>query len=70
MKTKVRQEMSEKNPEALQQGLEKLLKDHYDLRQKSVTQKLDNPRILTETRRQIALYKTLIRQRELAADPK
>jgi ribosomal protein L29 len=67
MNKKIRQEMSEKNVEALQQGLEKLQRDHFDLRQKAVAEKLSNPRQLTKTRREIALFKTLIRQRELAA---
>ncbi len=67
MNKKVRQEMKEKNVEALTQGLEKLHREHYDLRSQSVTQKLDDPKKLTKIRRQIALHKTLLKQREAAA---
>ena len=64
MKAKQVQEMTDKE---LQNKLNELKSELFFLRFKNATNQLTNPMVLVETRRDIARIKTVIRQRELAA---
>ena len=57
-------EMTDKE---LQNKLNELKSELFFLRFKNATNQLTNPMVLVETRRDIARIKTVIRQRELAA---
>lgn len=50
----------------LQNKLNELKSELFFLRFKHATNQLTNPKVLTETKRDIARVKTVIRQRELA----
>jgi large subunit ribosomal protein L29 len=64
MKAKQVHEMTDKE---LQTKLNELKAELFFLRFKNATNQLTNPMVLVETRRDIARIKTVIRQRELAA---
>ena len=64
MKAKQVHEMTDKE---LQNKLNELKSELFFLRFKNATNQLTNPMVLVETRRDIARIKTVIRQRELAA---
>lgn len=64
MKAKQVHEMTDKE---LQNKLTELKSELFFLRFKNATNQLTNPMVLVETRRDIARIKTVIRQRELAA---
>ena len=64
MKAKQVHEMTDKE---LQNKLNELKSELFFLRFKNATNQLTNPMVLVETRRDIARTKTVIRQRELAA---
>ena len=64
MKAKQVHEMTDKE---LQAKLNELKSELFFLRFKNATNQLTNPMVLVETRRDIARIKTVIRQRELAA---
>ena len=64
MKAKQVHEMTDKE---LQNKLNELKTELFFLRFKNATNQLTNPMVLVETRRDIARIKTVIRQRELAA---
>ena len=64
MKAKQVHEMTDKE---LQVKLNELKSELFFLRFKNATNQLTNPMVLVETRRDIARIKTVIRQRELAA---
>ena len=64
MKAKQVHEMTDKE---LQNKLNELKSELFFLRFKIATNQLTNPMVLVETRRDIARIKTVIRQRELAA---
>jgi len=48
-----------------QSELEKLQRDLFNLRTKAVTEKLENTHLLSNVRRDIARYKTIIRESQL-----
>lgn len=64
MKSKQVLEMTDKE---LQNKLSELKSELFFLRFKNATNQLTNPMVLVETRRDIARVKTVLRQRELAA---
>lgn len=51
------------NDEELQSEVKRLRKHLYDLRVQGITEKLENPRQLSQTRRDIARMLTELRQR-------
>jgi large subunit ribosomal protein L29 len=53
--------------EELQAELDRLHRHVFDLRSQSVTEKLEDPSMLTKAKRDIARLKTVMRQRELEA---
>lgn len=63
MKSKQVLEMTDKE---LQNKLNELKSELFFLRFKNATNQLTNPKVITETRRDIARIKTVIRQREIA----
>lgn len=67
MKKNQKKELLEKNDDALKQALAEKQKHLFDLRSQAVTEKLDDPTQLGKTRREIALIKTIQRQRALKA---
>ncbi len=60
------QEIRELNDEEVQSELSRLQRHLFDLRSQAVTEKLEDPTLLTKTKRDIARLKTVIRERELA----
>ena len=52
--------------EELNQKLEDLKKELFNLRFQHATNQLDNPKVITEVKRTIAQIKTILRERELA----
>ena len=63
MKSKQVLEMTDKE---LQTKLNELKSELFFLRFKNATNQLTNPKVIVETRRDIARIKTVIRQREIA----
>ncbi len=61
-------ELRDLDDEALTEQLEELQQELFNLRFQDATGQLDNPRRLTEVRRDIARAKTVLRERELATD--
>ena len=53
------------NSDELNQKLEDLKKELFNLRFQHATNQLDNPRVITEVKRTIARVKTILREREL-----
>lgn len=53
------------NTQELQQEQQRLRRHLFDLRSQAVTEKLENPRQLANTRRDIARVLTELRKREL-----
>lgn len=60
-------ELREKDEAALAHELAEKQKHLFDLRSQSVTEKLEDPSQLGKARKDIARIKTLIRQKQLAA---
>ena len=58
-------EIRDKQTAAIQLELKDLQKHLFDLRTQAVTEKLENPSLLRKTRKDIARFKTILRQREL-----
>jgi large subunit ribosomal protein L29 len=58
-------EIKDKQTPAIQLELKDLQKHLFDLRTQAVTEKLENPSLLRKTRKDIARFKTILRQREL-----
>jgi large subunit ribosomal protein L29 len=58
-------EIKEKESDALKQELAEKHKHLFDLRTQAVTEKLEDPTQLGKTKKDIARYKTILRQREL-----
>jgi len=58
-------EIQDKQTAAIQLELKDLQKHLFDLRTQAVTEKLENPSLLRKTRKDIARFKTVLRQREL-----
>ena len=63
-------EIREKETEHLKHELEEKRKHLFDLRSQAVTEKLEDPSQLRKTRKEIAQMKTVLRQREIEAQPK
>lgn len=63
-------EIRELSDEERQTELERLRRHLFDLRSQSVTEKLEDPSMLTKTRRDIARILTVMRQRETASSEK
>ena len=53
------------NSDELNQKLEDLKKELFNLRFQHATNQLDNPRVITEVKRTIARIKTILREKEL-----
>ena len=60
-------ELREMNGEELQSELDRLQRHSFDLRSAAVTEKLEDPSLLTKSRRDIARILTIRRHRELAS---
>jgi large subunit ribosomal protein L29 len=67
MKKNEKKELLDKTDEVLKELLGQKQKHLFDLRSQAVTEKLENPTLLGKAKRDIALIKTVLRQRELAA---
>ncbi len=65
MKAQTYREMS---ADELEDKLDELERRMFELNAQSVTEKLENSRALINARRDIARIKTIIRERELAAE--
>jgi large subunit ribosomal protein L29 len=63
-------EIREKETNHLKEELAERRKHLFDLRSQAVTEKLEDPSQLGKTRREIARMRTVLRQRELEAQPK
>ena len=60
------QDIRELTGDEIQERIRELKEEHFRLRFRSATMDLENPKLLTEIRRDIARLKTVIRERELA----
>ena len=58
-------EIRELTNEELNQKLDELKKELFNLRFQHATNQLDNPRVITDVKRSIARVKTILREREL-----
>jgi len=63
-------EIRELTDEELHNELERLRRHLFDVRSQAVTEKLEDPSMLTKTRRDIARILTVRRQRQLEATRK
>ena len=63
MKKNAKKELLDKNDDALKQELASKQKHLFDLRSQAVTEKLEDPTQLGKTKREIALIRTIQRQR-------
>ncbi len=61
-------EIREMNPDELPEELEHQHQKLFDLRSQAVTEKLEDPTQLIKIKRTIARIKTVLRERELAAE--
>ena len=61
-------EIKEMNPDELVEELERLERRLFDIRTQAVTEKLEDPSQLTKAKRDVARIKTVVRERELAAN--
>ena len=59
-------EIREKNPDELVDELETLERKLFEVRTQAVTENLEDPSLITKTRRDIARIKTVIREHELS----
>ena len=62
-------EILEKETDQLRHELVEKQKHLFDLRSQAVTEKLEDPTQLTKTRKEIARIKTILRERQIAANP-
>jgi large subunit ribosomal protein L29 len=60
--------MREKDVSGLQQEVTALLRAHFNLRMQKATQQLTNHSALSKTRRDVARVKTILREKQAAAD--
>src|SRR3954471_21007089 len=58
-------EIRDKQTNAIELELKDLHKHLFELRTQAVTEKLENPSLLRKTRKDIARFKTILREREL-----
>jgi len=63
-------EIREKETSQLEHELAEKQKHLFALRSQAVTEKLENPSLLGKTRKEIARIKTVLRERQLAAQKK
>jgi len=70
MKKNEKKELLDKNDDTLKQELADKQKHLFDLRSQAVTEKLENPTLLGKAKREIALIKTIQRQRSAKAASK
>ncbi len=66
MKKNAKKEVLDKNDDVLKDLLTTKQKHLFDLRSQAVTEKLEDPTQLGKTKREIALIRTVLRQRELS----
>ena len=62
-------EIRQLSDEELQAELERLRRHLFDIRAQAVTEKLEDPTMITKARRDIARILTVMRQRETRARP-
>ena len=60
-------EIRELNDEELTAELERIRRNLFDLRAAAVTEKLEDPSMITRARRDIARIMTVVKQREMTA---
>ncbi len=60
------QDIRELTDEEIQDRLKELKEEQFRLRFRSATMDLENPKLLSQIRRDIARIKTVVRERELA----
>ena len=60
------QDIRELTEDEIQERLDELKEEQFRLRFRSATMELENPKLLTVIRRDIARMKTILRERELA----
>src|SRR5688572_2759946 len=58
-------EIRDKQTAAIELEVKDLQKHLFDLRTQAVTEKLENPSLLRKTRKDIARFKTILRERQL-----
>jgi large subunit ribosomal protein L29 len=63
-------EVQQLNDDELKVELERLRRHLFDLRSQAVTEKLENPAMITKARRDVARILTVQRKRELTAGKK
>ncbi len=63
-------EVQQLNDDELNVELDRLRRHLFDLRSQAVTEKLENPAMITRARKDVARILTVQRQRELAAKGK
>ena len=56
-------EIREMNPDELENELENIERKLFEVRSQAVTEKLEDPTLLTRTKKDIARLKTVIRER-------
>ena len=61
-------EIRELSDEELQSELDRLRRRLFDVRSQAVTEKLEDPSLVTKAKRDVARILTVIRERELAAE--
>jgi len=60
------EDIRELTDEEIQERIQELREERFRLRFRSATMELENPKLITEIRRDIARMKTILRERELA----
>lgn len=60
------EDIRELTDDEIQERIRELKEEQFRLRFRGATMELENPKLLTEIRRDIARMKTIIRERELA----
>ena len=66
MKRKEKQESHQKNPEELKQEIKKIGEELVKLKMEKQVGKLKNVRLLKQKKNQLAILKTILREKELA----
>ena len=69
MNTKLK-ETRDRGTEELRKEIDERRRHLFDLRSQAVTEKLEDPSQLKKTRKEIARILTILRERELAENPK
>jgi len=65
MKRKEKQEFHQKNPEELKQEIKKIGEELVKLKMEKQVGKLKNVRLLKQKKNQLAILKTILREKEL-----